>query len=247
MATWREQNYSGRGNGWGVECSVCGWWKAPVWNRLDAICDCGTHELICPGPADNPYPPFFRASPKKDSSSEEDLPIRPDKNDGEQAMIATKPKAGNYYLLKDMGLDRLVRIGRVARERGTETVYAWYREHSWSTGQELSGIASRRELRSFMKDAKVISDLPAMMKVKEAEVKQRREQKDAQATQDAATCEECSAKTHYALGLAERTLRYILDNDREPGKSPEGVAIQLNAELRHRVEKSLEKLAEEIR
>ena len=168
-------------------------------------------------------------------------------------MIEIKPKAGDYFLLKDMGLDELVRVVRVAKKKYSDTVYVWYRRHSWSTGQELFGTSKRRPITSFMQKAKKIPDLPALMRFKKAEreaaeakAKEHREKKDAQAAQAAAACEECSTKTRQTLCLAKRTLQYILDNDTEPGKSPQGVAIQLNKELRHRVERSLAKLREEI-
>jgi hypothetical protein len=45
MVTIRKQYYPDRKmDGYVLVCD-CGWWRAPVWSHMDAICDAGHHEL----------------------------------------------------------------------------------------------------------------------------------------------------------------------------------------------------------
>jgi hypothetical protein len=61
MVRIREQHYPDRGTGWVLECPDCGWWRAPVWNHIDAIQAAGLHELaICPA-----FPSIF-AQPEQE-------------------------------------------------------------------------------------------------------------------------------------------------------------------------------------
>lgn len=93
-------------------------------------------------------------------------------------MIVTKPKAGEFYTIQDMGLNTLIRVQRVAKKPHSEAIYVWYRQHSWSTGVELFGTSKRRPLNGFMQGAHAISNLPALMKQKKAEAKAASKKKE---------------------------------------------------------------------